>query len=670
MVGPKEQQSGTGIAIDADRIFQPIETVNIAPNKWFVDATPVVTTQAGLDFILDGEEPDLVISGINERANIGTNIAISSGTVSAATTAIRRGIPAIAVSAGGSDEEATDRAYTIGSQFVVDAIDQLIATQTPGEELLPEGVGLNINIPGEFPEGIEGVRDVAFTRLDETTTFNIFFGELPSSFGEGAGVLVSGVEPIEPSAINDPTSEGEQFLSGAITVTPIDGNWSSSETVLQNLSDRFAAAPANPTVTPLNILITNDDGFDAPGIAVWRDALIADGHNVTLVAPKEQQSGQGTRLDVNAILQPVEISNFSENEWFVDSSPRTVTWAALDFILADQPPDLVISGINEGQNIGPGGAVSSGTVSAAVTALLRGVPSIAYLGEDDSRPSTEIAYQIGADFVANTIAQLQATQGSDSGILPPGTALSVNIPVDFPEGVEEIQGAVLTLPDAITPLEITFGPLPENFGGGVGLGIATTSPDDITNIPPLSEGGQFLSGFITVSPLDGDWTAPDDLRLATSDRLAALNVPQLPDTAFDPVTGISVEELYNDEFYLSNNPSVASAVNEGTISDGLTHFLQFGQAEGRDPSIFFNTDFYLANNIDVATAIAAGETTAVNHFVNFGESEGRSPSASFDEGFYLENNPDVSAAVAGREFGNGLQHFVLFGENENRLAVG
>ncbi|MGK7951203.1 MAG: 5'/3'-nucleotidase SurE [Xenococcaceae cyanobacterium] len=149
--------------------------------------------------------------------------------------------------------------------------------------------------------------------------------------------------------------------------------------------------------------------------------------------PQEQQSGTGTALDVDAILQPTEVVNFEENKWFVDAGVRTTTWAGLDFIL-EEKPDLVISGINEGENIGAGGAVSSGTVSAAVTAILRDISAIAVSAgidlEDEERTRTLAAYTIGANFVTDLIAQLQATQGDEVTLLPAETGLSINIPAD------------------------------------------------------------------------------------------------------------------------------------------------------------------------------------------------------------------------------------------------
>lgn len=499
LVAPKEQQSGKGTLINVDSVFQPTEVVEFAENKWYVNGSPVVTTIAGLDYILEGDEPDLVISGINEGANVGEDIAISSGTVSAATTATRKGISAIAVSAEG-DDETIAKAYETGTEFVLDLIEELEATQTPKEELLPEGVGLNVNIPDNYSGG------VALTQLDETSNINLSFGELPEGFGEGAGVLFTGNDPISPSEIDDPTSEGQNFLAGNITVTPIDGSWVADDSVREAIQSRATAEIGIEEVTPMNILLTNDDGFAAEGIEAIYNALTAAGHNVTLVAPKEQQSGTGTALDVDAILQPTEVVNYEENKWYVDAGVRTTTWAGLDYIL-EETPDLVISGINEGENIGAGGAVSSGTVSAAVTAILRDVPAIAVSAgidlSDPERSSTTIAYEEGSQYITQLIAQLQATQGDDASILPEDTGLSINIPARFPEGVDDIQGVAFTEPDEIEPFMIDFG----KVEGGAGLRFTPSELTEDIAIDPLSEGGQFLSGYITVTALDGDWTA-------------------------------------------------------------------------------------------------------------------------------------------------------------------
>jgi 5'/3'-nucleotidase SurE len=593
LVAPKEQQSGTGTFINVDKIFQPTEVVNFEPNKWYVDASPTVTTWAGLDYILAENEPDLVISGINEGENVGSNVAISSGTVSAASAAIQRGIPAIAVSAGvGSDETELNQAYNIGAEFIVDLVEQL---ENSSPDLLPEGAGLNVNIPANFAEGVEGIQGVAFTQLDEVGTIDFSFGELPENFGGGVGFKVDFAEKITPDEITNPQSEGERFLSGFITVTPIDGDWTAGEFVRQNLSDRLENAPEDATATPLDILITNDDGFDAEGIQVLYENLTAAGHNVTLVAPKEQQSGTGTLINVDKIFQPAEIVNFAPNQWYVDGSPRVTTWAGLDYIL-DEKPDLVISGINEGENIGPGGAVSSGTVSAAVTGLLRDVPAIAMSAGIDfvDETKTSEAYEIGADYVVDLIAQLQATQGENTTILPEDIGLNINIPVRFPAGVEEIKGVKFTASDDISPFDISFGELPN---GGVGLRFSPTELPSDVEIDPLSEGGQFLSGFITVTPLNGDWNAPETLSQDVRELISPLLSSVEPTDGDDVLIGSPENDIIagligNDLIYggdgddilrgdLNNRSTGGTVGGNDTISGGLGND-QIGGKAGND----------------------------------------------------------------------------------------
>ena len=121
----------------------------------------------------------------------------------------------------------------------------------------------------------------------------------------------------------------------------------------------------------------------------------------------------------------------------------------------------------------------------------------------------------------------------------------------------------------------------------------------------------------------------------------------------------------NTNWYLSQNPDVAAAVEAGLI-DAETHFQQFGRFEGRSASFLLDVEYYLANNPDVAEAVQAGTITAWDHAVQFGMSEGRVVTRVFDEAFYLQSNPDIAQAVASGQIKSGLQHFVLFGHTESR----
>ncbi|KYC43842.1 hypothetical protein WA1_01420 [Scytonema hofmannii PCC 7110] len=285
---------------------------------------------------------------------------------------------------------------------------------------------------------------------------------------------------------------------------------SSSAKILTSLATTCAVFVFQAKAQALKIMVVNDDGYQAQGIAVLFDTLQAAGHEVTIVAPKQDQSGIGTSINAARILQPTEVVNYDSRRWYVDATPTVTTWAGLDYILKDNKPDLVVSGINQGENVGLF-AVSSGTVSAAVAALNRGVPAIAIsagINQTESAtgyPSTRQAYETGANFIVALIKELEAKKKPNSTILPPGIGLNINIPVRFPDGISGIRGVALTRFDSITPFDITFGELPT--GTGVGLKFEPVSLASNTTSNSDSEGGQFLSGFITVTPIDGDWSS-------------------------------------------------------------------------------------------------------------------------------------------------------------------
>ncbi|MUG94277.1 5'/3'-nucleotidase SurE [Scytonema sp. UIC 10036] len=285
---------------------------------------------------------------------------------------------------------------------------------------------------------------------------------------------------------------------------------SRSAKMLVNLATTCAIFVFQTKAQALKIMVVNDDGYQAEGIAVLFDTLQAAGHEVTIVAPKQDQSGIGTSINASRILQPTEVVNYDTHRWYVDATPTVTTWAGLDYILKDNKPDLVVSGINQGENVGLF-AVSSGTVSAAVAALNRGVPAIAIsagINQAESATgyrSTRQAYKTGANFIVALLKELEAKKKPNSTILPPGIGLNINIPVRFPDGISTIQGVALTRFDSITPFDVTFGELPT--GTGVGLKFEPVNLSSNTTSNPDSEGSQFLSGFITVTPIDGDWSS-------------------------------------------------------------------------------------------------------------------------------------------------------------------
>src|ERR1700741_4371416 len=122
-----------------------------------------------------------------------------------------------------------------------------------------------------------------------------------------------------------------------------------------------------------HILLTNDDGYQAEGIRALAAAFEGFA-TVSIVAPSREQSGTAQSL---TLRQPIVCNRIAEREWAIDGTPADCVIVALHKLLAEKP-DLLISGINHGANLGEN-AYYSGTVGAAREGTLHHVPSIAVL---------------------------------------------------------------------------------------------------------------------------------------------------------------------------------------------------------------------------------------------------------------------------------------------------
>ena len=121
------------------------------------------------------------------------------------------------------------------------------------------------------------------------------------------------------------------------------------------------------------ILLCNDDGVHAPGLDVLEQAARALSPHVWVVAPEREQSGASHSLTLH---RPLRVRQLAERRFAVDGTPTDCVLMAINHILADHPPDLVLSGINRGGNLGEDISYS-GTVAAAIEATLLGTPAIA-----------------------------------------------------------------------------------------------------------------------------------------------------------------------------------------------------------------------------------------------------------------------------------------------------
>lgn len=122
----------------------------------------------------------------------------------------------------------------------------------------------------------------------------------------------------------------------------------------------------------MRILLTNDDGIFAPGLAVLETIAASISDDIWIVAPHEEQSGAGHSLTLN---RPVRLREHSARRWSVTGTPTDAVTMALRKVLPS-PPDLILSGVNRGANLGDD-VTYSGTVSAAIEGALAGIRSIA-----------------------------------------------------------------------------------------------------------------------------------------------------------------------------------------------------------------------------------------------------------------------------------------------------
>ncbi len=181
------------------------------------------------------------------------------------------------------------------------------------------------------------------------------------------------------------------------------------------------------------IMLTNDDGIDAGGLSALYKTLKADKRfDIRVIAPDKENSSVGHAI---TIFRPIPVrKEYRLGSFYghaVGGTPadcvKLGVWAILD-----ETPDLLISGINRGANVGES-IIYSGTISAATEGIICGVPSIAVSIDNHIDPD----YSYAASF-----AKKAAEQVLDNGGLPKGTLLNINIP-DVPE--EKVKGVKITV---------------------------------------------------------------------------------------------------------------------------------------------------------------------------------------------------------------------------------
>ncbi len=162
----------------------------------------------------------------------------------------------------------------------------------------------------------------------------------------------------------------------------------------------------------MKILISNDDGYLAPGLIALAEAMAAIAE-IVVVAPDSNRSGSSNSLTLD---RPLSVSQASNGFYFVNGTPTDCVHIALTGGIAGFVPDLVVSGINQGQNMGDD-TLYSGTVAAATEGYLFGIPAIAFSQVHHGWAHLDAAAKVARDIVLRRF-----------DTLPKPYLLNVNIP--------------------------------------------------------------------------------------------------------------------------------------------------------------------------------------------------------------------------------------------------
>lgn len=244
------------------------------------------------------------------------------------------------------------------------------------------------------------------------------------------------------------------------------------------------------------IFLTNDDGITAPGIVAAYRELVRLGQ-VQVVAPQKVQSATGHGITISSPLLTSKVT--VENAYTgiaVDGSPADCVKLAISQLLP-RTPDLVVSGINAGANVGIN-VVYSGTVAAAIEAAFLGLPAIAL--------SLYLRNDVEMDFAWTAVLARRVVERLVRNGIAPGQVVSVNLP-PLPRGQEP--AGVKVVRQCTRPWVDTYerrqDPRGRDYFWNTSVFTLSTSDDD-TDVAALRD------GYITITPLQFDLTHHELLR--------------------------------------------------------------------------------------------------------------------------------------------------------------
>lgn len=241
----------------------------------------------------------------------------------------------------------------------------------------------------------------------------------------------------------------------------------------------------------MRILLTNDDGVAAPGLALLAEIARALSDEVWIVAPADEQSGAGHSL---TLTRPLRLRKHGERHFAVTGTPTDAVMMALGELMKESKPDLILSGINRGANLAED-VTYSGTVSAAMEGALAGIPAIA-LSQTYARQAMggAVPFAAARGWAARVLEPLIGMK------MPPGTLVNVNFPACEAEAVKGIRVCRQGRRD-YGRAEVVKRQDPRGFSYyWLGLGPAQETPGHDTDLEAIG------AGYVSVTPLQLDLT--------------------------------------------------------------------------------------------------------------------------------------------------------------------
>lgn len=250
----------------------------------------------------------------------------------------------------------------------------------------------------------------------------------------------------------------------------------------------------------MRILLTNDDGVHARGLEVLERIARTLSDDITIVAPLEEQSGKGRSL---SLTEPVRLRRFGERRFAVTGTPTDAVMMALAEIMKDSPPDLILSGVNRGANLGEDVSYS-GTVSAAMEGALAGIRSIALSQRYAApAPGERVSFEAAEQWGERVLRPLLDAQWA------PRTLMNVNFPPVPAAQVRGIKAVSQGLRD-YGRMKLDKRTDPRGFDYyWFGLGRIDHTPAANTDLEAIE------MGYITVTPLHLDMTHRESLDMVT-----------------------------------------------------------------------------------------------------------------------------------------------------------